>query len=99
MCARFPARNPAFDVTPAELVTAIVTEEGVHAAPYAGSLPRAGEERSVIDGVDRELEAVLERFGFDEALFETLRARVAGGELSPAANVVRGASSRRPRTT
>jgi methylthioribose-1-phosphate isomerase len=28
--ARFPARNPAFDVTPAALVTAIVTERGVH---------------------------------------------------------------------
>jgi methylthioribose-1-phosphate isomerase len=27
--ARFPARNPAFDVTPRELITAIVTEEGV----------------------------------------------------------------------
>jgi methylthioribose-1-phosphate isomerase len=26
---RFPARNPAFDVTPAALITAIVTEEGV----------------------------------------------------------------------
>jgi methylthioribose-1-phosphate isomerase len=26
---RFPARNPAFDVTPRELITAIVTEEGV----------------------------------------------------------------------
>jgi methylthioribose-1-phosphate isomerase len=26
---RFPARNPAFDVTPAELITAIVTEHGV----------------------------------------------------------------------
>jgi methylthioribose-1-phosphate isomerase len=26
---RFPARNPAFDVTPAELVSAIVTEDGV----------------------------------------------------------------------
>src|SRR5262249_27111374 len=37
--ARFPARNPAFDVTPAELVTAIVTEAGVHRAPYASSLP------------------------------------------------------------
>jgi methylthioribose-1-phosphate isomerase len=36
---RFPARNPAFDVTPAELVTAIVTEEGVHRAPYEASLP------------------------------------------------------------
>ena len=37
--SRFPARNPAFDVTPAELVTAIVTEVGVHRAPYAASLP------------------------------------------------------------
>jgi methylthioribose-1-phosphate isomerase len=36
---RFPARNPAFDVTPAELVSAIVTEVGVHRAPYATSLP------------------------------------------------------------
>src|SRR5213080_948655 len=27
--ARFAARNPAFDVTPAALITAIVTEEGV----------------------------------------------------------------------
>ena len=35
---RFPARNPAFDVTPAELITAIVTERGVHRAPYAESL-------------------------------------------------------------
>ena len=37
--ARFPARNPAFDVTPASLVTAIVTEEGVHRPPYEQSLP------------------------------------------------------------
>jgi methylthioribose-1-phosphate isomerase len=29
LTARFPARNPAFDVTPAELITAIVTEHGV----------------------------------------------------------------------
>jgi len=36
---RFPARNPAFDVTPADLVTAIVTELGVHRPPYAESLP------------------------------------------------------------
>jgi methylthioribose-1-phosphate isomerase len=35
---RFPARNPAFDVTPAELITAIVTEDGVHRAPYGESL-------------------------------------------------------------
>ena len=36
---RFPARNPAFDVTPAGLITAIVTEEGIHRAPYGESLP------------------------------------------------------------
>jgi methylthioribose-1-phosphate isomerase len=36
---RFAARNPAFDVTPAALVTAIVTEEGVHRPPYEESLP------------------------------------------------------------
>jgi methylthioribose-1-phosphate isomerase len=35
---RFAARNPAFDVTPAKLVTAIVTEEGVHRPPYEESL-------------------------------------------------------------
>jgi methylthioribose-1-phosphate isomerase len=39
--ARFPARNPAFDVTPAELIAAIVTEEGVHRAPFADSLAGA----------------------------------------------------------
>jgi methylthioribose-1-phosphate isomerase len=37
--SRFPARNPAFDVTPSELVAAIVSERGVHRAPYAESLP------------------------------------------------------------
>lgn len=31
-------RNPAFDVTPAELITAIVTERGVARAPYAETL-------------------------------------------------------------
>jgi methylthioribose-1-phosphate isomerase len=38
---RFPARNPAFDVTPGALVGAIVTEVGVHRAPYESSLPTA----------------------------------------------------------
>jgi methylthioribose-1-phosphate isomerase len=38
--SRFPARNPAFDVTPASLIAAIVTEEGVHRAPFEDSLPR-----------------------------------------------------------
>ena len=36
--SRFPARNPAFDVTPAALITAIVTEAGVHRPPYSSSL-------------------------------------------------------------
>jgi methylthioribose-1-phosphate isomerase len=39
--ARFAARNPAFDVTPAELISAIVTEAGVHRAPYDQSLAGA----------------------------------------------------------
>jgi methylthioribose-1-phosphate isomerase len=44
--ARFAARNPAFDVTPAALVSAIVTESGVHRAPYERSLPvRARADR------------------------------------------------------
>jgi methylthioribose-1-phosphate isomerase len=33
--SRFPARNPAFDVTPAALITAWVTEHGVQHAPFA----------------------------------------------------------------
>jgi methylthioribose-1-phosphate isomerase len=37
---RFAARNPAFDVTPAELISAIVTEKGAHVAPYDESLPK-----------------------------------------------------------
>ncbi len=36
--SRFAARNPAFDVTPANLIAAIVTEFGVHRVPYAESL-------------------------------------------------------------
>jgi methylthioribose-1-phosphate isomerase len=45
---RFPARNPAFDVTPAALLTAIVTEEGVHRPPYAKSLAGVGRPREGI---------------------------------------------------
>jgi methylthioribose-1-phosphate isomerase len=36
--SRFHARNPAFDVTPSSLIAAIVTEQGIHRAPYAESL-------------------------------------------------------------
>jgi methylthioribose-1-phosphate isomerase len=37
----FAAHNPAFDVTPASLVSAIVTEQGVHRPPFDASLPHA----------------------------------------------------------
>jgi methylthioribose-1-phosphate isomerase len=39
--SRFAARNPAFDVTPADLIAAIVTEAGVHRTPFAASLAGA----------------------------------------------------------
>jgi len=38
ICPDIAVYNPAFDVTPAELVTAIVTERGVARAPYAETL-------------------------------------------------------------
>ena len=34
-------RHPAFDVTPARLITAIVTDRGVLRAPYEESVRRA----------------------------------------------------------
>jgi methylthioribose-1-phosphate isomerase len=36
-----PARNPAFDVTPADLISGIITEEGVLRAPYEPALQAA----------------------------------------------------------
>ena len=36
-----PVFNPAFDVTPAELISAIVTEAGVHRAPFDAALRAA----------------------------------------------------------
>jgi methylthioribose-1-phosphate isomerase len=48
--------NPAFDVTPAELVTAIVTEHGVAKAPYGSALAeimaRAGASGATTDERD-----------------------------------------------
>jgi UTP--glucose-1-phosphate uridylyltransferase len=40
--------------------------------------------------VDSRTSATLARFGFDEELFEVLRAKVASGELSAASNLIRG---------
>jgi methylthioribose-1-phosphate isomerase len=42
--------NPAFDVTPAKYVTAIVTERGIARAPYEEALKRLAEERAVVGG-------------------------------------------------
>jgi methylthioribose-1-phosphate isomerase len=36
--------NPAFDVTPAEYVTAIITEHGILRPPFEESLASAGKE-------------------------------------------------------
>lgn len=41
-----------------------------------------------LSGVDPATRETLERFGFDEQLFESLRARVARGELAPETNAV-----------
>jgi methylthioribose-1-phosphate isomerase len=38
--------NPAFDVTPNELITAIITDQGIARAPYVESLRRLAEEKS-----------------------------------------------------
>ncbi len=40
--------NPAFDVTPAKYVTAIITERGVMRAPYTESLARESEALSAV---------------------------------------------------
>jgi methylthioribose-1-phosphate isomerase len=40
--------NPAFDVTPAKYVAAIITERGIARAPYGESLRRLTEEQAVV---------------------------------------------------
>jgi methylthioribose-1-phosphate isomerase len=40
-------RNPAFDVTPAKYVTAIITERGIARAPFGESLPQLFESAAV----------------------------------------------------
>jgi methylthioribose-1-phosphate isomerase len=46
-------RNPAFDVTPAELVSAIVTEEGVVEPPFEAGLRAAMDRRDARRAADR----------------------------------------------
>jgi methylthioribose-1-phosphate isomerase len=43
LTSRFAARNLAFDVTPADLIGAIVTERGIHQPPFGDSLPRPAQ--------------------------------------------------------
>jgi methylthioribose-1-phosphate isomerase len=45
-----PAANPAFDVTPARLIHAIVTEKGIAWPPYETTLARMAESRQVSAG-------------------------------------------------
>ncbi len=40
--------NPAFDVTPAKYVTAIVTERGIARAPYGETLARLAGQAAVV---------------------------------------------------
>ncbi len=40
--------NPAFDVTPAKYVAAIITEKGIARAPYEDSLRRLAEQEAVV---------------------------------------------------
>jgi methylthioribose-1-phosphate isomerase len=41
-----PGSNPAFDVTPAKYITAIITERGVLRAPYGESLKAMERQHS-----------------------------------------------------
>jgi methylthioribose-1-phosphate isomerase len=43
-------RNPAFDVTPAKYVTAIITERGVARAPYHESLAALVNDVHIVAG-------------------------------------------------
>jgi methylthioribose-1-phosphate isomerase len=51
--ANTDVRNPAFDVTPAELITAIVTEEGVIRPPFGKGLRAAMDRRDARRADDR----------------------------------------------
>jgi methylthioribose-1-phosphate isomerase len=52
------AANPAFDVTPARLITAIITERGIATAPYRDSLARLFSESTL---QEKAATAALER--------------------------------------
>lgn len=50
-------RNPAFDITPADLITGIVTEEGVLRAPFGPALVAAMARRNARRGTETQAEA------------------------------------------
>ncbi len=52
-------RNPSFDVTPAGLITGIVTEEGVLRAPFGPALEAAMDRRTARRGADSTLPVAL----------------------------------------
>ena len=82
-----PVITPPSTSRPAALIAAIVTERGVHRPPYED----VAAAMSVLDELPRrDGRRSLERYGFDAERFESLRARVARGELTPRPNVVEG---------
>jgi methylthioribose-1-phosphate isomerase len=50
VAADVPARNPAFDVTPARFISAIITNRGVATAPYPEGLPALFRAEAVAHG-------------------------------------------------
>jgi methylthioribose-1-phosphate isomerase len=64
------AAHPAFDVTPARYVTAIITEQGVHRAPYETSL------REAVTAAERGGSAPDEALGGAEPLFDAAHGQV-----------------------
>jgi len=83
-----------FDEVDAGVGGRAATEIGARLAALvvisAWRVERYPENAEYIQSWDDESWALLERFDFDEPLFETLRRRVASGDLSPRTNLVRG---------
>lgn len=48
----YPVMNPAFDVTPASYVTAIITERGIVQAPYSAGLATLAAVRAAPNGIN-----------------------------------------------
>lgn len=82
---RTPIRNPKLDVTPASLVTALVTEQGVARAPFAGALAAQVAEaetgRAASSAGFRAL--VAQRAAGDPAPGDAAGGDPAGGDPSP----------------